>query len=176
MKRKPVVIIIVVVCIFAAMIAGFILSFRTHHYSSLDQYLGSAHAIFSDLIPEDHTDFQGAKSQFLIFGGNQVCGFTLSESAFEEYKAAINTKAKEDYHDTYSEYTGVKVSDIDDVNPEEEWDGFHADEFCSNVTDKPISEYEVLFYMPAGSTGGVTNAIFVDEESGRVVVYRGGSN
>lgn len=176
MKKKKIIIAVAVCLAVVLGLTMFIMSFRTRKFTDVRKYLNakgymSGREALSDDI-DSMQDFRGAVRKFLIFGGTKACSFSLSEENFDAYCSYFAEK----YTSSYEQYHDMKVADIKDTNSEDDYYGFRFCDFCNDLTDKPVEDYEILYFSPASGTGGAEIGVFADPETYSIVVCKGGSN
>ena len=128
-------------------------------------------------LPEKAQDFRFRCCNFGI-GAYSIEAFTLTDQAYDEFinsLAFVHTDKEIRYDEL--DLTGMKVSEtVDYYNEYDEYMGFPKGKRFKKVIDDDIRDYTIIYYSSYGNAGSETFGIATNPETGRIVIYYGGSN
>ena len=175
MKRwKKVTIICICVIVGILFVFRYVADLGMWSGTSFDTYKEKAYrGQFCDELPNDSKDFR-----FYCFnsglGAYSMAAFTLDGKDYDDYIDGIPGK----YSKANDEYgcTGKRVSETygfqDNYGV---YTGFPQTKF-SHVIDDSIDNYRIIYYDSYKGAGTKIFAIVTNPDTGRIIIYAGGSN
>ena len=164
----PIVIVLLIACI--------IFSCRTKVYNSFEAYK-NAGLYVSYVMPEEITSFKGVSRHIGPLGGMDAYSIYVTDEQYEKIVTRLTEDLNLDSTDEKdlkygnASYHGLKVGEINARTPDYNLDDFNESDLFQYVTDVPVDEYTVIYFLPTG-TGGIEQGVFYDPGTNLMIFYR----